>query len=87
MGLRVDFAKGECGTRLSGLITENGLLVMLGASEFQAIDRFGPFLGALVDLRCGNDDAQVIRMYKKYGNVVNFTLKILNNPGWIEKGL
>lgn len=46
-----------------------------------------PFLGALVDQYCGNDDGQTARVYSKYVDVVNLMFRPFQSPGWNEAEL
>jgi len=49
MGLQVDFSKGECGGRLSGIFMETGILGMLETKDYNALDTVSPFIGYIIE--------------------------------------
>lgn len=46
------FSKAECGDRLSGFLTDTGIIGMIEGNDLDAVDMESPFFGALFDLYC-----------------------------------
>lgn len=64
---RLDSLKGITGDRLAGFLTENEILGMLGAKDYDNIYFVLPFLGEIVEVRFNNtSDASVTDAFTKY---------------------
>lgn len=75
MGLRIDFSKGDCGTRASDFFSESALMGKLEANSFPAIDNFSSSLEAHRYLCCGKDETS----YERWTQSISMSsISILN---------
>lgn len=73
--LQVDFSKADRTHNLSGAFGAKYLIDMLEASDFERPVQLSPFLGAIVDVFCGNENnAPVTKVLTLYSDF-NITLK------------
>ena len=87
-GIHVDYSKGVVGPRLNGFFTENGIIGMLEGKDYEAMDIVSPFLGAILDMCCGEqDNAPITRTYTKYSEILNFVNRSWLLPGWDDASL
>lgn len=53
---KVEFSKGERYGTMNGLFTENDVIGMREAGDYEAVDSGSPFGGTIADRLCGLDD-------------------------------
>lgn len=86
--LRLDSSKGDCGGKLSGLFTENGISGMTDGAYYVNIDQVSHFLRKIVETMSGNSDsAPVTKVFTRYGNRNNNVGRRFCGPGWMEDDL
>lgn len=67
-GLELDYFRKERQSPMSDFYTETRIQGILQASDYDSIDNFLPFLGALVDASYGNTkSAKVVKTFTWYG--------------------
>ena len=75
-GLHVDFSKGEKGTNLNGLFTEDGIRGMLSAKDYHHVDMVFPFIAAFIDTCCDEvETAPLTSICTQYSDLVAWVMK------------
>lgn len=85
-GVHVNFGKAVVNGRLSELFAETGLMEMLEASDFEAVDIVSPLLGAIVYRFCGLvEEVYVTTVFKKYEYLTSFLFRKKRIHGGVTK--
>lgn len=87
-GLRVAFGSAEKGRRYNGFFKSDGIVGMLEAKDFQALDMVFPFIGAYIDRCCGEvETSPTTRIFTMYSEILMMVYRRRMKPGWTEQDL
>lgn len=87
-GFRTSFGSESKGGRYNGFFKNNGVVGMLEAKDYQALDMVFPFIGAYIDRCCGEiESSPTTRIFTKYSEIVAMVYRRNMEAGWTEGDL
>lgn len=87
-GLKIDFFKGNCGTRPSGQLVETGVTDMLKANDNPSLERVTSFSSGIVDSCWWNSRMALAKnLFFSYYNVVSLLYRKKMRFGWTDDEL
>ena len=87
-GLTFDNSSPDISDKLDGFFTEDGIRGMLEGKDYKAVDMVFPFVGAFIDMCCGDEEScPITKISSQYTEIMTTCLGMGVERGWTEEKL